>query len=316
MLRLQKSNTALSPDLAESFVPVTDSWNSSEPNPETVQETTMEDRVEKKENPEPEEKEKRTKNAERIIKRVIRLAMAFLCLFLAMWLLLPVSVGIVRIETFWPMLPIVLVFTAAVFPKFWRKLFRARFRAVTWMVCLITAIGTVFSSLVMLWMWVAATYTPYDNATVIVLGCQVNGTEPSRMLADRINAAAQYLKENPSSQCIASGGRGENEQISEAQCIYNELVKKGISPSRIYLESQSRNTSENLAFSAQVIRENSLSKKTVIVSDRFHLLRAQFYADKAGLDASPLGCSTWFPLRFSYWAREVLAVTRYFIFGI
>lgn len=47
-----------------------------------------------------------------------------------------------------------------------------------------------------------------ENATVIVLGAGLHDGKPSRMLADRLNAAARYLEANPESVCIVSGGQG------------------------------------------------------------------------------------------------------------
>ena len=258
---------------------------------------------------------RRPKAAPKIVARLFRVLLALLCLGLAVWLLLPAAFGIFRPEPLWPLLPLAAVFTTACFPQFVKRLFRAKLRWVTWLFTLCIGAGTLLSGVLMLWIWVAATLPAPADATVIVLGCQVNGSEPSTMLSARIDAACEYLQDNPSSRCVASGGQGENESISEAQCIYNELVRRGISPSRIYLEDKSTDSKENLANSAQVIRKNGLSEKVVIASDRFHQLRAGILASREGLDASPLGCSTWAPLRFYYWSREVPAVLECLVFG-
>ena len=74
---------------------------------------------------------------------------------------------------------------------------------------------------------------PKENATLIVLGCKVYGEHASRSLRERLDAALIYLEENPDSQCIVSGGMGEGEKISEAECMYRYLIKKGIHSSRI-----------------------------------------------------------------------------------
>ena len=51
---------------------------------------------------------------------------------------------------------------------------------------------------------------------LIVLGTTVNGTEPSSMLEDRINAAYEYLSTHESVICIVSGGMANENRISEA----------------------------------------------------------------------------------------------------
>ena len=96
-----------------------------------------------------------------------------------------------------------------------------------------------------------------DLEYIVVLGAKVNGTAPSRTLRERIDAAATYLHENPNTIAVVSGGQGSDEGISEAQCIYNGLVQRGIASERIWLEDQATSTWENLSFSMELIQENA-----------------------------------------------------------
>ena len=84
-----------------------------------------------------------------------------------------------------------------------------------------------------------------ENATAIVLGCRVYGERASQSLRERLEAAYEYLVEHPEADCVVSGGKGDGEDISEAECMYRWLVEKGIDPSRIYKEDQSTSTEEN-----------------------------------------------------------------------
>ena len=52
-----------------------------------------------------------------------------------------------------------------------------------------------------------------------MLGAGVNGTEPSLSLYNRLVAAENWLREHPNSVAVLSGGQGQNEQISEAECM-------------------------------------------------------------------------------------------------
>ena len=55
---------------------------------------------------------------------------------------------------------------------------------------------------------------------VIVLGCQVRPDgEPSRSLRSRLDTAAAYLKKNPDTAVIVSGGQGSNEPCAEAETM-------------------------------------------------------------------------------------------------
>ena len=77
------------------------------------------------------------------------------------------------------------------------------------------------------------------SRTVIVLGCQVRRDGPSLMLSRRIDAAYNYLSVDEKADCIVSGGKGDNEHISEAEAMYESLVNDGIAQSRITKEDKS-----------------------------------------------------------------------------
>lgn len=115
---------------------------------------------------------------------------------------------------------------------------------------------------------------------LIVLGAKVNGDQPSLALEHRIAAAAEYLQANPGTVAIASGGRGSDEGISEAQCIRDGLVAAGIDEGRILMEDQSRRTSQNLKFSRDLIGDPET--RVGLVTNNFHVFRATRLAQKAG----------------------------------
>ena len=54
---------------------------------------------------------------------------------------------------------------------------------------------------------------------VIVLGAGVNGTAPSLSLLNRLDAVNDYLETYPDSIAVLSGGQGEGEDITEAECM-------------------------------------------------------------------------------------------------
>ena len=156
---------------------------------------------------------------------------------------------------------------------------------------------------------------PEEDATVIVLGCQVNGTEPSLALSERIHAAYDYLMVHTDVPCIVSGGQGNGEDISEAQCMRDELAALGISADRIYMEDQSKSTEENMEYSARIIRENNFSSDVAVVTNEFHVYRAEELAKKAGLTpgAVPAETASWlFP---TFFVREQIGILYGWITG-
>ena len=148
---------------------------------------------------------------------------------------------------------------------------------------------------------------------LIVLGCQVNGTVPSRMLRQRLNAAVDYLNTYPDSTAIVSGGMGPGERITEAECMADFLTAAGIAPERIILETKATSTMENLTFSLELMAPGSTA---AIVSNEFHLYRAGQMAQKLGLDAALVPASTELPILLaSYSLREIFAVWKFHLFG-
>lgn len=153
---------------------------------------------------------------------------------------------------------------------------------------------------------------------IIVLGCQVNGTTPSLSLSDRIAAAFRYLEENPNVKAVLSGGQGENEDITEAECMFRELTARGIAPERLFLEESSTSTWENLKFSLALIEEKTGEKpETVgILSGDYHLLRAGLFAKDFGVEAVGIPAKTGMPtIRINYFLREVAGIWHYILLG-
>ena len=153
---------------------------------------------------------------------------------------------------------------------------------------------------------------------VIVLGAGVNGTVPSLTLSERIQATYTYLSQNPESIAVLSGGQGSGENITEAECMFRELTKKGIDPSRLILEEQATNTMENLRYSLALLekRNGSRPNRVGIVSSEYHLFRAGLFAKKLDLDATGIPATTsWVPLRINYYLREIIAVWKYLVLG-
>jgi uncharacterized SAM-binding protein YcdF (DUF218 family) len=153
---------------------------------------------------------------------------------------------------------------------------------------------------------------------LIVLGTTVNGTEPSSMLQDRIDAAYAWLTAHPDAVCIVSGGMADEVNISEAQCMFNELTGMGISPDRIRMEDRATSTLENLEFSLALIEAETGSRpeSVGILSSEFHLLRAEMFARRQGITAVTVPAKTSDPGTFAYYfLREIIMVWYYSTIG-
>ena len=111
---------------------------------------------------------------------------------------------------------------------------------------------------------------PSGEGTVVILGCK----DGSAALQTRIDTAADYLNAHPDTVAVASGGLGAKEWRSEAEAIRSGLEQRGISSERVYLEDQSTNTKENLAYTCEILKSQSLNPTIIIVTERYHMFRA------------------------------------------
>ncbi len=152
---------------------------------------------------------------------------------------------------------------------------------------------------------------------IIVLGAGLRGSQPSLILQSRIDRAYEYLTDNPEAVCIASGGQGPDEEISEAQCIYQHLVARGIDSRRILLEENSTSTWENFRFSLEILEEKGIkTEKIGVVSSEFHLFRAGIFARKCGIDPVGIPAETpWFTLKLNYFLREAAGIWHHLLIG-
>lgn len=179
----------------------------------------------------------------------------------------------------------------------------------------LTAAFIIYASIVSVFMVRAANDRPKNGNTVlIVLGCKVRDGEPSGMLRRRLDASYDFLSENSGAVAVLSGGQGSDEIISEAQCMKNYLVKKGISPERLYMEDKSSSTEENLKFSSELIERERLGGEITIVTDGYHQLRAELIAGKFDIEPYNISAPTELWLLPTYWVREWFGLAYYGIF--
>lgn len=242
--------------------------------------------------------------------KILRIFVMVFCFVVLLFCLLPIFVHIINMGSIVGIVAAVLGIIWSLDLSIMEKIKRHKVgKAVTTVISVIIIIALVYGSITSAVMVVFSARQPADDCTLIVLGCKVDGTNPSLMLTQRLNAADDYLNSHPEAKCIVSGGQGNNENISEAQCMYNYLTEKGISPNRIYMENRSTDTNENIRFSKEIIEKNNLSENIGITSDGFHELRASIIAYRSGFKKiGAVSAKTPLYLLPAYWIRELVAI--------
>jgi len=153
---------------------------------------------------------------------------------------------------------------------------------------------------------------------MVVLGAKVNPNGPSVSLWDRICGAFEYLEANPEVICIVSGGQGSDEPITEAECMYRELVSLGIDPKRIWIEDEATSTWENLNFTLDLIEEKTGKRpeKLGVLSSEYHLFRASLFARACHVEFVGIPARTSrVAQKFNHFMREVAGVWHYLLLG-
>lgn len=149
---------------------------------------------------------------------------------------------------------------------------------------------------------------------IVVLGAKVRtGGVPSKPLYWRINAAEEYLRENPETLAVLSGGRGADEPISEAECMYNVLTARGIDKSRLIIEDRSTNTNENIRNSLALMKDGA---KFGVVTNNFHVFRAVKIAETvSGSSVCGIAAQYKDALWIHYMAREAVGIFKDALLG-
>ena len=149
---------------------------------------------------------------------------------------------------------------------------------------------------------------------VIVLGAQWKSVGPSYMLRKRLEKAVDYLKENPDTVVIVSGGQGANEHISEAEGMAGYLEAAGIEPERIIKEDASTSTDENLEFSSMFLDKDT--DRVVVITNDYHVFRALKLAEKKGYaNVEGLAADSHKGMLANNLLREFLAVIKDWVMG-
>ena len=135
---------------------------------------------------------------------------------------------------------------------------------------------------------------------IIVLGGAVRGVESAALgqivfdEGERVVEAAILAKRYPTARVIFTGGTGlllTADAPTEAQAAQKLLVELGVDPSRITLETASRNTDENARFTAELIRPQP-KQRWLLVTSAWHMPRSMGLFKKAGFNV------TAFPVAF------------------
>ena len=118
-----------------------------------------------------------------------------------------------------------------------------------------------------------------DCILVLGAGLKPDGS-PSDMLRDRLSFACDLWEEGVSDTVLVSGDRA-SESYDEVTAMKNYLLAHGVPEKAILEDPKGYSTSESLKRAKDVFGYENV----VVVTQRYHLYRALYIAQKTGLDA-------------------------------
>ena len=138
---------------------------------------------------------------------------------------------------------------------------------------------------------------------ILVLGCAVrpDGT-PSDMLEDRIKTGVTLYGEGLADVVLMSGDR--HESYDEVGTMKLEAQKLGVPAERIEIDPTGFSTYDSIAN----LLEQYKGKRVLIVTQKYHLYRALYIADKLGIEAFGISANLrTYTKQLQFDVREILA---------
>jgi uncharacterized SAM-binding protein YcdF (DUF218 family) len=146
------------------------------------------------------------------------------------------------------------------------------------------AVAVAALSPIVYFIWMHTTVLRRKDAdALIVLGYRCDGGSIHPLLQERLNVAYELFSAEDYRFLILSGGAVAS-QLTEAEIMRDELVRRGIPENRILLENVSRNTVHNVVNCGILMKEHGL-KSCLLVSNSFHIRRMKYILKSLGMPA-------------------------------
>ncbi len=163
---------------------------------------------------------------------------------------------------------------------------------------------------------------PLERRVALVLGAKTKDNVMSDALRARVDYAIELYHAGQVGALMFTGGFRDKDparELSESALARAYAVARGVSVQHIWMEQRSTTTLENLR-EAHAVGNMQGWTQLALVSDRWHLARAQAMARDLGLSVVPAPTpysvyrSRWSQARFIW--REMWARWAYAVFGI
>jgi uncharacterized SAM-binding protein YcdF (DUF218 family) len=117
---------------------------------------------------------------------------------------------------------------------------------------------------------------------ILVLGAAQYNGRPSPVFRARLDHAIALYKQQLAPKIVFTGGVGVGDTLSEGEVARRYALKNGVPESAIMLERRGVTSAESITTAAALLRASGLTT-VLVVSDSYHMMRADLLARRAGL---------------------------------
>lgn len=128
---------------------------------------------------------------------------------------------------------------------------------------------------------------------IVVLGGSIRGPRPPQRpypdlgsSADRVWHAARLYRAAKAPLLVLSGGTAHEGEVPEAESMRQFLLELGVPGRAMLLEPASVTTSQNAAFSAELLRRQGI-RSVLLVTSALHMRRARALFEREGVRVVP-----------------------------
>lgn len=148
-----------------------------------------------------------------------------------------------------------------------------------------------------------------DIDCILILGAGVWGDKPSPMLEDRLVQGISLYNNGVAPKIIVSGDHG-TEEYDEVNIMKQFAIDKGVPSEDIFMDHAGFSSYDSIYRAKEIFG----AKKILIVTQKYHLYRALYIADKLEIEAYGVGSD---PRKYSGQAlreiREIFARDKDFV---
>ena len=119
-----------------------------------------------------------------------------------------------------------------------------------------------------------------DTDCAVILGAGVRNGEPTPMLKDRLLTGIDLYKSGAVKKLIMSGDHGSKD-YDEVNIMKSFAVDNGVSDEDIFMDHAGFSTYETIYRAKEIFEADNI----IIVSQKYHLYRALYIAEKLGVKA-------------------------------